>query len=189
MYQADNVINEGWWRKSTHSFHMNVGISTLAQCLSHTSRSGIGKHGNTSMLLSLPWSLQTYRCLCISALKAMPSLQLVVKLWMLTFGYLPKTEHKTKQQNYQIQVYAFAKCLKNKQKTKKPCVHCKLKVIYQQGQLSLSICPLKISLLWNKNKTVVCLYICLLIKFHERCELCSKPKTLFLLKWPLSWCP
>lgn len=28
----------------------------------------------------------TYLCLCISALKAIPSLQLVVKLWMLTLG-------------------------------------------------------------------------------------------------------
>lgn len=59
--------------------------------------------------------------------------------------------------------------------------------MYQQGQLNLSICPLKISLLWNKNKTFVCLYICLLIQFHERCELCSNSKTLFLLRWLLSW--
>lgn len=115
----------------------------------------------------------------------MPSRQLVVKLWMLTFGYLPTTEHKTKQQNYQIRVYAFAKCLKNQHKTNKPCVNSRSYI--SKNNLSLSICPLKISLLWNKNKTVVYLYICLLIQSHEGCELCTKSKTLFWLKWPLSW--
>lgn len=33
-------------------------------------------------------SISAHRCLCMRALKAMPSFQLVVKFVMLTFGYL-----------------------------------------------------------------------------------------------------
>lgn len=36
----------------------------------------------------IQFSLSSYLCLWMRALKAIPSLQLVVKLWMLTFGYL-----------------------------------------------------------------------------------------------------
>ena len=44
-------------------------------------------------------------CLWMRALKAMPSLQLVLKLWMLTFGYLP--EQNRVEENFQNNTMAF----------------------------------------------------------------------------------
>lgn len=42
---------------------MNAGIPTLAQDLSHTSRSALGKHGNTSMTLSSDLPVFVYQCI------------------------------------------------------------------------------------------------------------------------------
>lgn len=42
---------------------MNSGISTLAQYPSHTSRSALGKHGNTSMPLSSDLPVFVYQCI------------------------------------------------------------------------------------------------------------------------------
>lgn len=44
--------------------------------------------------------VSSYRCLCMRALKAMPSFQLVVKFVMLTLGYLQVTIGKSFQLAY-----------------------------------------------------------------------------------------
>lgn len=115
-----NSIRSGLhWRKSSHKLHTTTAYDLYLIFFLFSTKCT----WNPPFFVNLPMprleekccSNVANLCLCIRALKASPSLQQVVKFWMLTSGYLVDTEQR-KRKIPSLQFFMFLKFLiKNEQ--------------------------------------------------------------------------